>query len=205
RRCLPHTFFLLFKSRSRQGGRSSCSCRHTSHARSWRGHSSRRPRARRRQRGRRPRGAARGAGGRVWRAMPRSAAARRRRGPPRPPAASARPATATRSPCPGRRCIGMGTATGRCSATPTARTRGPASGTSPAPATSPSWTPPSPPRVCRKLNKAWTVVRAPMVVMLLGWLWPRVRQQRPPSCNLYRWPWHGNLHGRGKERRTSSP
>ena len=32
-----------------------------------------------------------------------------------------------------------------------------------------------------------------MVVMLLGWLWPRVRQQRPPSCNLYRWPWHGEL------------
>ncbi|XBI64840.1 hypothetical protein VPH35_044860 [Triticum aestivum] len=57
----------------------------------------------------------------------------------------------------------------------------------------------------RELNKAWTVVRDLMVVMLLGWLWPRMWQQRPPSCNLYRWPWHGDLHGRGKERRTSSP
>ena len=26
--------------------------------------------------------------------------------------------------------------------------------------------------ICRELDKAWTLVRAPTVLMLLGWLWP---------------------------------
>lgn len=87
----------------------------------------------------------------------------------------------------GRRCTGTATTTGRCtcgstarapgscccSAARTARTRGPASGTSPAPATSPPATPLSPPRSelatpcsldriseCDYLNSAWGIVVA---------------------------------------------